>query len=278
MARRILLSGGAGTGKSFFGVVDAGPDDPISYHEVGEPGGFRRAVSRLGLDEKNLPDWCRLHKYRIPAQFLMDMGEIKLTSSGKVMPEVAIELAGWKELVSELHSNYMLDCKEGYRPITDTAASVWLCQQNAFDQQVQEATNGGNAAYLAQLRYRTPNARMRDYLTFAHYEDMDSIFIAHEKQVWNSDPPKYEPAGLFGETEGLMDIHLRFTIRDNKPWAQVMKGGEWGMELGGMFIPEPTLAKVNTILDMATMLAAEGRTVEKDAELLLGLAKMDGLI
>lgn len=275
MARSYLLSGAAGTGKSNFGLENASEENPVSYHEW-EPGGFRRAATRLGFDEKNLPSFIRLHKYRVPIQELESLGEIQVTQKGNVLPQIKYKLEGWTTLLAEFNQTYMQDCKDGFRPIVDTCTRLWLCQQQAWEQQVQEATNGGDSAKLDRLRFTTPNSRMTGATEFAGAYDLDAIFIAHERQVFNSDPPIYVP-DAWRETEGLVDLCMRFIIRDRKPTARITKGAEFGMLLQGLEIPEPTLSKVNTIMDVVAALASENEEVPLDAGMLLSLGKMRGL-
>ncbi len=275
MARSYLLWGSAGTGKSNFGLEDASEESPVSYHEW-EPGGFRRAATRLGFNEDNLPPFIRLHKYRVPVQELESLGEIQVTRNGNVLPQLKYKLDGWTVLLAEFNQTYMQDCKDGFRPITDTCTRLWLCQQQTWEQQVQEATNGGDSAKLDRLKYTTPNSRMTGAMEFAGAYNLDAIFIAHEKPVYNSDPPITTP-DAWRETEGLVDLCLRFAIKGRLPVARITKGAEFGMLLQGLEIPEPSLSKLNTIMSVVAALASENEEVPLDTDTLLNLGKMRGL-
>ena|SRR3990167_2163248 len=275
MARTYLLSGPNGSGKSTFGLAEASEQSPISYHEF-EPGGFRRAAIRLGFDEKDLPNFIRLHQYRTPVPELESMGEIQVTKNGNVLPQVRYMLEGWTIIIAEFNQNYMKDCKEGYRPITDTTTRLWLAQQQAWEQQVQEATNGGDSAKLDRLKYTTPNARMSGATEFAGAYGLDAIFISHEKQVYNSDPPVFTP-DTWRESENLVDVSLRFRVVNRQPVARIAKGAESGMALRDLDITEPTLGKCNAILDVAAALASDHEEIPRDEEQLLNMASMMGL-
>lgn len=279
MARTYLLSGPNGSRKSTFGIEEASELDPVSYHEF-EPGGFRRAAIRLGLDPKNLPDWVRLHQYHTPVPELESMGEVILSAKGNAMPQLKYDLTGWTDIIADFNGNYMQDCKDHYRPITDTETRLWLAQRQAYEQQVQEATNGGDSAKLDRLKYTTPNARMSGAHEFAGSYDLDAIFIAHEKQVYNSDPPQYVP-DTWGEAENLVDVSLRFRLAGGEAIAKIAKGAEVGA-LVGMDIPNPTLAKVSLLLDNAALLVNKRTGIPglpiKDMDLLLNTEKVGMLI
>lgn len=276
MARTFLPWGPNGSGKSTFGIADASEEEPISYHQF-EPSGFRRAAIRLGLNENNLPSWIRLHKYHVPVQEMESMGVVQVTRNGNVLPQVRYELKGWTEVIAQYNQNYMDDCKAGYRPITDTTTRLWLAQQQAWEQQVQEATNGGDSAKLDRLKFTTPNARMSGAMEFAGAYELDAIFIAHEGSVYNSDPPIAKP-DAWKESENLADVSLRFRVSDRTPIATIVKGAESGMALKGLDVPEPTLKKLNCILDAAAALAVEHEEIPRDAEQLLNMGRLMGLM
>lgn len=279
MARTYLLWGTKGTWKTSFALEEASEHCPVSYHEL-ELGGFKRAAARLGLDPKNLPGWFRLHQYRTPVPELESMGTVILSSKGNPMPQLRYDLTGWTDIIADFNGNYMQDCKDGYRPVTDTQTRLWLAQRQAYEQQIQEATSGGDSAKLDRLKYTTPNSRMTGATEFADSYDLDAIFISHEKQVYNSDPPIYVP-DTWGEAETAVDVSLRFRLAGGKGIARVDKGSEAG-GLVGLDIPEPTLGKVNTILDNAAMLVNKYTGIPglpiKDIDLLLNTEKVGMLI
>lgn len=279
MARTYLLWGPKGTWKTSFALEEASESDPVSYHEL-ELGGFKRAATRMGLDPKNLPSWFRLHQYRTPVPELESMGTVVLSSKGNPMPQVRYDLNGWTEIIADFNSNYMQDCKDGYRPVTDTQTRLWLAQRQAYEQQIQEATNGGDSAKLDRLKYTTPNARMSGASEFAASYDLDAIFIAHEKQVYNSEPAVYV-SDTWGEAETFVDVSLRFRLQGGRGVAKVDKGAEAGV-LVGLDIPDPTLAKVSLILDNAALLVNKVTGVPglpiKDVDLLMNTEKVGLLL
>lgn len=268
MARSYLLSGPAGTWKSSFGIVDATPEDPVDYHEW-EPGGFKRAAQRLNLH----PDAVTVHKYRIPFQELEQLGEAKviLTGSGSPMPQLRYELKGWTEEAARFAHEYMDGIKAKRRPIVDTATRLWLALRQSFEQEVQDATNGGDARKLDRLKYTTPNAQMVGVLEWPN-DEMDSIFISHEKQVWDSNPPIYVPDTM-AEVETTVDVHLRFRLVAGKAVATIKKGAEVGA-LVGLEIEQPTLRKVNLLLDVAAAISANESEMPDTAEGIFRLGRM----
>lgn len=286
MARSYLCWGPQGSTKSSFGLAEAGPDNPISYH-LFEPGGFKRAATRLGLDEKNLPSWVRLHKYVMPTPELDSMGQVIVGQTGRAQANLYYRLDGWVDVIAAFNTNYMTDCKDGYRPVVDTVTELWNAQQNAIKQQLQDATNGTNADYLDQLRYGAPNSRMMGAMHFARNYDLDAVFVAHEKEKFNPDRNSVAPTEYimdsWKKTEDQVDCSLRFRLVGNKPVARIEKGAEVGLDIKGLDIEYPTLTKVSEFLDCAAKLASHkiglaGKSVveitaQSQNELLLACAK-----
>ncbi len=267
MSRIHLWFGPNGTGKTGCALSGATPESPVGYSEW-EPGGFKRGASGLGLNEGSV----LVHKFRVPATELEQMGEVKTGASGNLQPQLAYKLSGWMEVIQEFTSAYMDDCKSGRRPVIDTATRLWLAERLAFDQQVQDAT-GKDAEKLGQLKYTAPNARMISIAEYAERYDLDLILIAHEDTVFNSNPPQPK-ADTMKELENLADVVLRFRIVNSLPCATIWKAADGGMQLKGMEIMEPSLEKVNLLLDCAAALRRAGVPMPDDAGQVISQGRM----
>lgn len=268
MSRSYLLYGPSGTWKSSFPLVDATPEHPLSYHEI-EAGGFDRAARRLRLSEGAV----LLHRHPQPFNNLEQIGAIVKTNSGNAMPQLQYELDGWVDMFSGYANTFMADVKAGMTPVTDTATRLWLVCRNFYNELVQKA--GAKADSLGQLKYTEPKSIHLSLLEFPKAYGVDSVWIAHEERVFGSDPPVYQ-ADCMAEVPNNVDVTLRFKLVQNQGVATIMKGGEAG-SLVGLEIPQPTLKKVNAILDVVALMEAEGEPYEHDAEDLLTQAKLRGL-
>ena len=273
MARTYLLWGSAGTGKTSFALADATPDNPAWYAEL-EPGGFRRSAPRLNLAEGAV----NVHAYPTPMQELETLlsGIPTLGGQGGLHADFSYQLDGWTELLNNVVTGMMAAVKAGQRPIFDTATRYWYIIRQCYEEMVQKAT-GANIEKIGQLKFTWPNKIMLQSHEFPLSYGLDVIWIAHQDTVFNSDPPIYK-ADTWKELPNMVDVSLQFRVSNNMPVAKIVKGAESGMALQGLEIVAPTLSKLNAILDLAAILQKEGKPIEKDAELLLGLAKMDGLI
>lgn len=72
----------------------------------------------------------------------------------------------------------------------------------------------------------------------------------------------------------MADCTLRFSLQNRKPVATIYKAGTGGLELIGMSISEPTLEKVNMVLDTAAALRRGGYEVPGSYEDLMERAEM----
>ncbi len=268
MARSYLLWGPEGTWKTSFALEDACPESPASYHEL-EAGGFTRATKRRKFPEGSI----FVHKHQQPFNNLEQIGQVIRTSGGNAMPQLKYHLEGWVEMASGFINDYTADIKAGKRPVVDTATRCWPMLRNFYYELVQDI--GADADKLGQLKYSEPKSIHASLLEFPKAYDIDSVWIAHQKQEYDSDPVKYIP-DCWEEVANNIDVSLRFRLSGTTGIATIQKGGEAGM-LVGLDISEPTLKKVNAIIDVYMAMMAEGEPVERDADVLLMEAKMRGL-
>lgn len=273
MARTYLCTGPAGTGKTTFALADASPEHPVAYKGM-EPGGFDRAAKRLKLGEGAVIN----DYYPAPESELENLliGTPELWASGGVKPELNYNLAGWQELLGKIVSGMMASSKMHQRPVFDTATRFWLIVRNAYEESVQ-GLPAVEIDKLGQKKFTWPNKVHMQVHEFPLAYGLDIVWIAHETQVFNSDPPVYKP-DCWKELEGMVDVSLKFTIKDRKPVAKITKGASVGMTVMGLEIVEPTLGKLNALLDVVDQLEYEGEEVPRDSEMLLSLAKLRGLI
>ncbi len=271
MARTYLLYGPAGTGKTTFALADATPESPAFYAEL-EPGGFRRSAPRLRLAEGAVS----VHSYPTPMQELANLleGIPSLGGRGGLHSDLDSQLEGWHSLLNDVVSGMMQAVKAGQRPVFDTATRYWYIIRQAYEEMVQKA--GAKAESIGQLKFTWPNKIMLQTHEFPIAYGLDVIWIAHQDTVFNSDPPIYKP-DTWKELPNMVDVVLKFSVSGSVPVARIVKGAESGMALQNLDIPEPTLYKVNGILDVVAELEREGESYDRDAEYLLGLAEMRGL-
>lgn len=274
MSRTFLLWGPAGTGKTTFALEDATPENPVAYKEL-EPGGFRRAARRLKLSEGAV----QVDTYPTPMQELETLlaGMPELGDKGGLKADFSYNLDGWVQLLNDLVMSTMETSKAGMRPVFDTGTRFWYIVRQAYEEMVQKAT-GANIDKIGQLKFTWPNKIHLQVHEFPMAYNLDVIWIAHEAKVFNSDPPIYNP-DCWRELEGMVDCSLRFRVVDNKPIARIDKGAEVGMLLKYLDVPEPSLKKLNTILDIAPILQEEGESMEniRDVDFLLRMGKLRGL-
>jgi hypothetical protein len=260
MSRSTLLFGPAFTGKTTYALGDG---DPVDYYEL-EPNGFRRAASGLDFSLDDI----KVYPFRAPLTNIENMGMAIVSDRGGVAPALSYKLEGWKEVFYDFLRAYLGNLKEGRaRPVIDTATRLDQMNRQAFLQQLQEAT-GNEKERLDQLRYTETNARFTQLVEAAGYFDKDLILIAHEDQVFGTQDVK--PDG-FKHLPGMVDITLRFTMKNGKPVATIFKLGEGGMALVGKEIVEPTIAKVDALLNAATAIRKAKMPMPETAEAIIAV-------
>lgn len=259
--RVTLAFGPPFSGKTSFAL---GEDFPVDYHEF-EPGGFRRASSSIPEDAE-----IKVYSYRTPLTNIESTGTLLVGGGGGVAPAASYRLEGWLELYAEFLRNYIGGLKSGGgRPVIDTGTKLWLTVRQAFNQQLQEAT-GNEMARLDQIKYTEPNARITQITEAAERFDKDLIIIAHEDRDFNTGAIKPD---TYKNMADIADISLRFEVKDNKPVATIFKIGEGGLGLIGLEIVEPTISKVNQLLDAAAILRRNKVQAPKDVEAIIAMAE-----
>ncbi len=260
MARTWLVSGAAGTGKTTFALSGEGI---VDFYEF-DPGSFDRSV--IGLQEGKV----NLHKFPPPLTNL-----IRPEKTSTINPAVPIsvhQLEGWSEMWWEFVSYYLPALKGDGYPVIDTETKLWLCIRQGFLQEVQEAT-GTERERLNSLAYTEPNARYSQVVTAPKIKGKDLVLLAHEKEVWVNDKPTGQFAhDGYKEAPNLSDCSLRFTLKDKKPLATIVKAGTGGLELIGREVVAPTLPMMNAILDAASKLRSLHMELPEDNDALVELA------
>lgn len=263
MSRIYLLFGPNFTGKTSFALGED-EEDKVDYYEF-ESGGYRRASPSI----RN-PERITIHKFRAPLADLNDLGTVSVGERGGTAPSAVYNLNGWLETYQDFRKTYRKNLKDGTaRPVLDTATRLWLIVRNGWQQQLQDATKNDEAR-LDQLKYTEPNARMMQIAEEPEYFDRDLVLIAHEDTVFNSNPPVYKP-DTFKELPNVADVTLRFKVVGGKPIATIFKMGEGGLDLIDMEIPEPSLKKVNLLLDCAAALRRAGLAMPKTSKEVIDL-------
>ncbi len=260
MSRTWLVLGAAGTGKSTFALSGEGV---VDYYEF-DPGSFDRAAISLPEGKVNL------HRFTPPLTALIPPTHI--STINPAVPISVHKLEGWSEMFWEFVGFYLPALGQDGYPIIDTETRLWLCIRQGFLQEVQEAT-GQEKERLNSLAYTEPNARYSQVITAPKIKGKDLVLLSHEKEVWTNDTP----TGVFAhdgykEAPNLADCTLRFTLRDRKPLATIMKAGTGGLELIGREVPEPTLPLMNAILDAASKLRSMRMGIPDNNEELMELA------
>ncbi len=266
MSKVIVVFGESGTGKTTFALSGS---KPAHYFEW-DSGSFERAATGLNLSEGDVV----LHQYPSPLTNLMDPGTLAIGQKGGYAPATGHTLSGWKDLFWGFVGDYLESLKLPGYPVIDTDTRMYLGIRQAFLEQVQDAV-GPEQDRLNTLQYTEPLARKSQIMDAARQRGKDLILLAHEKEVYFND----KPTGVLipdthKETVAMADCTLRFTLENKVPVATIYKAGSGGLELTGMKIPLPTLAKVNQVLDGAAALRRAGLPVSNDYEELTGAMQM----
>lgn len=262
MAKVHLVLGDAGVGKTTYALSG---EDPVDYFET-DPGSIERAMAGTNID----PARVRIHQYSPPLSSLTI--PVGLDTKNLKAPVSIHHLKGWTEVFWHLVQDYLEALNGDGYPVFDTETKLWLMTRQTFMQELQDAT-GQERDRLAPLQYTEPNARYDQIISAAKAKGKDLILIAHEKEIWENDRAtgRYRHDGK-AEAANLADVVLRFIIRNKKPVAIVQKAGAGGLELIGREIQEPTIGKVNAILDSAAKLRRSGFELPDTNEQLVELA------
>ena len=260
--RIYLVVGSAFTGKTTF-ALGSDPEDEIDYFEL-EPGGWRRA--HIGIKH---PDRITIHRHRIPKTDLDDLGEVVIGQKGGIAPRPAHKLEGWVDVYNAIRSEYVKGLSGKARPVIDTSTRLWLIIRQAWLEQMQNAT--GNAlASMEQLKYTATNARMAQFVEKAEDFNKPLVLIAHEDRDFETKELKQDG---YKDLPGMADVTLRFTIENNRPVAEIWKLGEGGPDMLKRKIVEPTIEKVNALLEGAAKIRALGMALPDSNDELLALAE-----
>lgn len=272
MSRTFLIQGDAGTGKTTFAISDATEANPANYFEF-DANSLGRASAGINITEANLV----FRSYYAPLTSLMGPGRLSVGAQGGISPAAVHKLEGWSEMLWQFVADYLESLKGPGYPVIDTETKLWLMIRQGFLQEVQQAT-GAEKDRLGTLQYTEPNARHSQIIEAAKARGKNLVMIAHEKEVWfNEKPTGVMTLDGFKEVPNMVDCSLRFTVEAKKPVATIIKAGTGGLELVGMKIVEPTLAKVNELLDAATALRRNGVPLDgMDVEAIVATAGMMG--
>lgn len=242
---RVYLAFGASfTGKSTFSASGKGR----KWYAEFDPGSFERT----GLDPADIT----VCYYHAPVSNLLQRG--KLSGAG-----VSRSLDGWDALWWQFVGDYLNALDQDYTDyIIDTGTKAWLVCRNSFFERVQDEKNDKERERLSRLEYQEPNGQMDSIITVAKQKGKNLIFVAHQGEVYLNDKPTGElkPDG-YKELANMADITLQFRLVDKKPVARIFKIGAGGLELKDMEIEQPTIAKVDELLEAAKKLRQAGKAV-----------------
>ena len=245
MSGRVYLAFGASfTGKSTFSASGTGR----KWYAEMDPGSFERT----GLPAENIT----VKQYHAPITNLLSRG--KVSGAGISRP-----LDGWDALWWEFVEDYLNALDEDYTDyIIDTGTKAWLVCRNSFFERVQNEKNDKERERLSRLEYQEPNGQMDSIITAAKMKGKNLIFVAHQGEVYMNDKPTGElkPDG-YKELANMADVTLQFSLRDKKPVGRIFKIGAGGLELKDMEIEQPTIAKVDELLEAAKKLRQAGKAV-----------------
>ena len=267
-----LAYGPNGSGKSWFALSGKGR----KWYAEFDPGSF----DRTGLDPKN-PD-LELHKYPPPISSLMDKGKLDLSmvgKSGRGGVGVSLKYTDWDEIfwagfVKDYTDALTANQFDDY--IWDTAKLMWEMNQNSYRERIQEETDLDTYRGLTRLDYKTPNMWMHRFIQAAKAKSRNVVIVAHQKDEWQNGEPtgRYKPDG-WDEASDQSDCTLRFFVRNRRPVGILEKGGSAGMDVIGLEVVEPTIEKMNRLLDAATALRRAGIPLAgMDAEAIVQTAGM----
>ncbi len=265
MARIHLWMGRSFTGKTHQALLEG----RIAYFEL-EPNGFKRT----GLPDESSKDEADrrilIHRFRVPLTNLDVEPVVKVGASGMPMPQFTYKLEGWQPLYSDIRRALRASLQEDRIPVFDTGTRLWLIIRQAVYEQYQDAAPGAELDKLQRLIYTEPNMRIIQITEEPDFFDLDVIFIAHEDTIFGTSTLK---ADTYKELENMADATLRFSIVDGKPVGTIFKmGAAGGLGMIGRVIEEPTLSKVNELLDAAAKLSGLKMELPEDNTELVELA------
>lgn len=274
MSRTYQIFGGTGTGKT---TLALGAKGRKWYGEF-DPGSFERASIGLRLNEGEID----LHQYQLPLTTLEDMGTLDFSmvgQSGKGAVQIVHRYQGWTELY---YGRFVPDFLAALKDpsfttlIIDTSTLLWVVAQNALRQRIQDepGTTEYKTDRLKRLEYEEPNSNFTSIVQGCKQYGKDLILIAHRGEIYFNDKPtgKWKPDG-WGKAMDGSDISVMLEVVNRQPVATVYKAGIGGLELLDRRIENPTMEKIDGLVDGAAKLRGLGFELPQDNEELIALAE-----
>lgn len=247
----------SGLGKSTFAL--SGPKKKW-YAEL-DAGSFERAESGLDIPK----DLIDINYFYPPIKWDDDEDGDKVVDtsmvgkSGHGAIKVITKLEGFRELRKQFRNAYgkALQDPEIEDVIIDTESNYYDLIQLAQKQRFQEEL-GVEAGKLKRAEYDELYAEMFQIMRGAKGSRKNLILLAHEKELWIGGEPtgKFIPDGC-KKVPDEADVSLRFVKKNRKPVAIIVKAGGADMRMVDMEIEEPTIEKVDHLLDCAKALQKE---------------------
>ncbi len=250
MSRIYVISGSPGIGKSTCAGSGQLQEGQRHFYAETDPGSFNRA------NFPN-PEVFDLHHYFPPLETLFEFGSVNIGEKGGVAPFNSRRISGMTELMEQFVADLLIALRDPAIAdiIYDTSSALWQHVTAGFQQEVQDAKSNEEAKRLDTLHYTEPNRRMRSYLQAPAMMGKDLMLIEHEREVYIGDKPTgtFKPDG-FKEVPGMADASVRLFLVNKKPVGRITKAGAGGLELVDLEIVEPTIPKLNKLLNAAELI------------------------
>lgn len=278
MARIYRISGEQWTGKTTFALSGEGG---TWYGEL-DPGSYDRALSGSNVEG------VTLYECHPPINDLLDEGSLSTAAVGQTQSgpiRVVHEMEGYHDALMGLRQAF---AKAIMNPaITnlalDTETQLWDLLQDALIERTQKETSVKREK-LSSLEYEDLHKQMTSFVMAARIHKKNLIFLCKLTDEWG---PSTTGSGRtttgnripdgWERMPGYADIELSFFVRSAKPHATIKKAGGASLALGGMVIEEPTIPKLELLVNCASALRHEGIDLPDDVESILAQGKMLGI-
>lgn len=256
MNYRFQVWGAPGSGKTSFAL----DGDGTKWYAELDPGSYDRAVMGLPIDE----DTITKVEFYAPLTALRSRARLDTSmvgQSGKGAVQFVHKLEGWDEQFWAFTDAFLDALEAGYdRYIVDTSTVLWDLAKNAALERIQnEGKVSVSEARLQRLEYQEPNDLMAQIIGAAKQKKRNLVLIAHSAEIWEGGNPtgKFKADGS-KHIPGMVDLSLRFEVKNKKPVAIVQKPGAGGLELEGLEFQSPSFEMVAETLDAAALIRKMG--------------------
>ncbi len=166
--------------------------------------------------------------------------------------------------------------------VFDTETDLWNLHQDDLLERIQKETNVRRER-LTQLEYEDLHSKMDELIAITRHHKKNLILITRTKEEWITGTDGKRTTSGKKVADGWdrapfrVDVELNFTVRDKIPQATIAKAGGASLALGGITITEPTLPKIELLIECARAIRADKRDLPEEVEDILDLGRLMGV-